>query len=100
MELPGGAPGKSTSFARRMRACLWSTKSDLISLSQTTGPTVVVTGRNTTGQAQWVAVNAIATNGFYATAWVYVEPKYTDPPAVIMGLTLTQPANGTVSRPP
>jgi hypothetical protein len=53
-----------------------------------------VTGQNTTSEAQWVAVNAAATNGLYATAYVYVEPKYLEPPAVTAGPVLNPPAGG------
>ena len=70
---------------------------DLISLSQTTGSNVVVTGRNTTSQAEWVAVTAAATNSLYATAYVYVEPRYVDPPVVTAGPNLNPPSNGMVT---
>lgn len=75
----------------------WSTQSDLVELDRTTGTVVVVTGRNTTEHAQWVAVNATAANGFFVTAWVYVEPEYIDPPTVITGPTLTLPSSGSVN---
>ncbi len=84
-----GGPGATISARvmpiRADPTITWSTKSDLVSLSQTTGTNVVVTGRNKTSQAEWVAVNATASNGFYVTAYVYVEPKYSKPPAVIAG---------------
>ena len=75
----------------------WSTQSDLIELSQKTGPVIKVTGRNTTEQAEWVAINATASNGFYATAWVHVEPAYIDPPTIITNPTLTPPANEQIT---
>lgn len=90
----GATLGATVTPARADQTVTWSTKSDLISLSQTTGSKVVVTGRNTTSQAEWVAVKASATNGFYVTAYVYVEPKYIDPPSVTAGPTLNPPANG------
>ena len=90
----GATIGATVTPGRADRTITWSTKSDLISLSQTTGSKVVVTGRNTTGQAEWVAINATATNGVYATAYVYVEPKYIDPPSVTAGPTLNSPADG------
>jgi hypothetical protein len=74
----------------------WSSQSDLVELDRTTGPVVVVTGRNTTEQGEWVAVNAKAVNGFYVTAGVSVEPAYIAPPAVTTKPTLTQRSNGTV----
>jgi hypothetical protein len=42
-------------------------------------------------------VTVTASNGFYATAHVYVEPKYSDPPAVIAGPTVNSPADGTAT---
>lgn len=75
----------------------WSTQSELVELDRKTGPTVVVTGRNRTERAEWVPVKAAAANGFEVTAWVYVEPAYIDPPAVIAGPTLLPPADGTMN---
>jgi hypothetical protein len=75
----------------------WSSASDLISLSQTTGPNVVVTGRNATGEAQYVPVKAMAANGFCVTAYVYVEPAYIDPPTMSAAPTLSAPTHGTIS---
>ncbi len=105
MALTGGSPsirtgergatiGATVTPARADQTIAWSAKSELISLSQTTGSKVVVSGQNTTSQAQWVAVRATATNGFYGTAYVYVEPKYIDPPSVIAAPTLNPPADG------
>jgi len=92
---PGAAIGATVVPARASNQPItWSTRSDLISLSTTTGPAVVVTGRNTTDQAEWVAVNASAPNGFYVTAYAHVEPKFIDPPAVTAGPTLNRPAGG------
>lgn len=78
-------------------AISWSTKSDLISLSTATGPNVVVTARNTSSQTQWAAITALTANGFFVTAYVYVEPKYVDPPAVTSAPKFGAPRNGTVS---
>jgi hypothetical protein len=93
-----GGPGKTISATvtptRANPAIIWSTKSDLVSLSRMTGSNVVVTGRNTTDQAEWVTVNATASNGVYVTVHVYVEPKYSDPPAVIAGPTVNSSTNG------
>jgi hypothetical protein len=74
----------------------WSTNSDLISLSRTMGPNVAVTGKNTTDKAEYVPVTATAANGFYVTAYVFVEPRYTDPPAITAGPKLNSPANGKI----
>jgi hypothetical protein len=75
----------------------WSAKSDLISLSQTSGPTVVVTARNTTERPQWVPITATAANGFYVTAFVYAEPKYIDPPVITSAPKIGAPAKGSVT---
>jgi hypothetical protein len=74
----------------------WSTGSDLISLSQTTGQSVDVAARNHTGQTQVVPLRATAANGFYVTANVRVEPQYVDPPGISAAPTLSGPANGKV----
>ena len=75
----------------------WSTKSDLISLSRTTGSNIVVTGRNKTEEAQYASITAKASNGFFVNAYVYVEPKFIDPPAVTAAPKLNAPADGKVS---
>jgi hypothetical protein len=75
----------------------WSTKSDQVALSGTTGPSVTVTGNNTTEKPEYVAIQATAANGFYVTAYVYVEPKYIDPPTVTSAPKIDPPVNGTVS---
>lgn len=72
----------------------WSTTSNLISLDKTTGPKVVVTGENLTDDPAYVPVTATAANGFYVIAYVFVEPRYSDPPAITAGPTLNAPANG------
>jgi hypothetical protein len=91
---PGVTIGATVTPSRVTSPITWSAKSDLVSLSQTTGSSVVVTGHNTTSEAEWVAVNAVASNGLYATAYVYAEPKYLDPPAVTAGPVLNPPAGG------
>ncbi|HVM62421.1 MAG TPA: pectinesterase family protein [Verrucomicrobiae bacterium] len=90
----GATIGATVTPARADQTVTWSAKSDLVSLSRTTGSSVVVTGRNTTSQAEWVAINAAASNGLYVTAHVYVEPKYIDPPAVIAKPVIRPPADG------
>ena len=74
----------------------WSTTSSSITLSRTVGPDVVVTG-NTTGMPEYVPVIATAANGFHATAWVYVEPPYLDPPILTSGPTLALPIGGQIA---
>lgn len=107
MAMTGGSPniitgraaatiGATVSPARAAQTITWSTPSNLVSLSNTEGSSTVVTGRNTTGRAQYVPVKATAANGFYATAWVYVQPPYIDPPAVTSAPALSAPSNGTV----
>lgn len=75
----------------------WSTKSSLVTLSDTTGPTCTVTARNTTDRAEYVPITATASNGICITAWVYAEPKFIDPPAVLAAPTLAAPARGIVA---
>ncbi|HZF29712.1 MAG TPA: pectinesterase family protein [Gammaproteobacteria bacterium] len=75
----------------------WSTQSDLVSLDKATGPSVVVTARNTTGKPQWVPIAAALSNGFRVTAYVYAEPRYIDPPALTSTPRLSAPRHGTVS---
>jgi hypothetical protein len=75
----------------------WSTTSDLVSLSRTTGTNVVVTGANKTEEAQYAPIMAKASNGFYVMAYVYVEPKFVDPPKVTAGPKLLAPADGKVA---
>ncbi|HEY4330750.1 MAG TPA: pectinesterase family protein [Phycisphaerae bacterium] len=72
----------------------WSTTSDLVSLSRTTGPDVVVTPQNKTAAAQYVPIQAKASNGLYITAYVNVEPKFIDPPAVTTAPKIMPPADG------
>jgi hypothetical protein len=74
----------------------WSTTSSSIVLSATTGAQVTVTG-NETGMPEYVPVTATASNGFHATAWVYVEPAYTDPPVLTSGPTLEPPSGGQLT---
>lgn len=75
----------------------WFAESGLISL-KTAGPkSIAVTARNTTAEPQWIPITATAQNGFYVTAHVYVEPPYTDPPAVVSPPKIGAPADGTVS---
>jgi hypothetical protein len=78
-------------------AITWSTQSDLVSLSRTTGPNVVVTARNSTSHPQWVPITAAAPNGFYVTAYVNVEPRFIAPPALTSAPKISAPQNGTIS---
>jgi hypothetical protein len=75
----------------------WSVKSDLVELSAATGADVVVTGKNGTEEAEYVPVTAMGANGFYVTAWVYVEPKFIDPPKVISAVKIDSPKDGKVA---
>jgi len=75
----------------------WSTSSNLVSLSATTGPSIVVTGHNTSNTGEWVPVKAMAANGFYVTVPVYVEPAYIDPPKFAKDPAIATPANGKVN---
>ncbi len=94
---PGATIGTTVQPARVADASIkWSTPSDLISLNRTTGSNIIVTGKNTTDKPAYVPVTATAVNGFYVTAYVFVEPQYTDPPAITAGPKLNAPANGTI----
>ena len=74
----------------------WSAATDLVTLSRTTGPDVVVTGNNP-GAPAWVPVTATAANGFRVTAWVHVEPPYVAAPVLTRGPALGAPAGGRVA---
>ncbi len=74
----------------------WSTDSDLIKLSSTTGPEITVTGNNRTENAEYVTVRATAVNGFYVTAHIYVEPEYIDPPTLAAPPVVEAPSDGKV----
>lgn len=81
---------------------VWSTQSDLVALngktlSKATGPSVVVTARNTTSQPQWVPITATTPNGFHVIAYVYSEPTYINPPAMTLAPQVAAPRNGSVS---
>ena len=89
--------GATVTPSRAAEAAIsWSAQSDLVSLSRTAGANVVATAHNTTTRPQWVPITASAPNGFYATAYVYAEPRYIDPPAVTSAPKIGAPRNGTV----
>lgn len=95
---PGATIGATVTPSRAVDATvIWSAKSDLISLSGTTGPNVVVTAHNTTSKPQWAAVTASTPNGYSVTAYVYAEPRYINPPAVTSAPRIGIPRNGVVS---
>ncbi|HVX83398.1 MAG TPA: pectinesterase family protein [Phycisphaerae bacterium] len=75
----------------------WSTDSELVSLSATTGAEVVVTARNGTEKSQYVPIVAKASNGFYVTAYVYVQPKLIAAPVLTSGPKIGAPAAGKVA---
>jgi len=90
----GATIGASVSPARAHESAIhWSSASPLVSLSATTGNSVVVSGHNSGDRAQYVSVKAMAPNGFYATVYVYVEPAYIEPPAFTKNPTLGAPIN-------
>ncbi len=74
----------------------WGARPDLVSLSRTTGPDVVVTSQNRTAHPVWVPIVASAPNGFWVTAYVYAEPAYIDPPAVTSAPKMSTPSDGAV----
>ena len=93
----GATISAAVSPSRANQTITWSTPSGLVTLSNTEGASVTVSGHNTTGKSQYVPVRATASNGFFVTAWVYVQPAYIDPPALRSGLTLDVPSNGTIT---
>jgi hypothetical protein len=89
--------GATVAPARATDATItWSTDSKLVALNHTTGPDVIVTGKNA-GQPTYVPITAMAANGFRVTAWVYVEPAYVAPPNLASGPTLGAPKEGKVT---
>jgi hypothetical protein len=93
---PGVTIGATVAPLRADQTITWSTTSSSVTLSRTMGPDVVVTG-NTTGEPEYVPIVATAANGFHATAWVYVEPAYVEPPVLGSGPTLSPPTAGQLS---
>lgn len=83
--------------ARAPNTITWSNSSNLISLNQPTGASVVVSGANNTSVSQYVPVTVSAPNGFFITAWVFVQPPFIPPPTLVSPPTLTAPFNGTVT---
>jgi pectin methylesterase-like acyl-CoA thioesterase len=83
--------------ARAPNTITWSTNSNLISLNQGTGASVIVSGANNTGVSQYAPITVSAPNGFYITAWVFVQPPFIAPPTFVSPPTLTAPFNGTVT---
>ena len=59
----------------------WKASSPLVTLSSPVGDRVTVTGNSTADHGEWVDVTATAPNGFFATAHVYVEPVFKEPPS-------------------
>ena len=70
-----GAAMTVTPFPARANATItWSTPSNLVNLSSTTGNTVTITGNNHTSRAEWVVVKAKAADGYSVMVPVNVEP--------------------------
>ncbi len=78
------------------RSIKWSTTSDLVTLTAN-GANVTVTGKNAGTKPEYVPVTATAANGAYLNAWVFVEPKYIDPPKLTSAPKVNAPVNGKVS---
>jgi pectin methylesterase-like acyl-CoA thioesterase len=83
--------------ARAPNTITWSTSSPLVSLNQSAGSSVTVSGTNNTGISQFVPINATASDGFFITAWVFVQPPFISPPTLAAQPTIGPPINGTVS---
>ncbi|HEY4381002.1 MAG TPA: hypothetical protein VGN01_11705 [Acidobacteriaceae bacterium] len=86
-----------TSFPARAAANVtWSTPSNLITLSSTTGNQITISGNNHTSHDEWVTVKATAANGFVSMVPVHVEPAFIDPPSLTSKPVLSAPVNGKV----
>jgi len=83
--------------ARAPNTVTWSTSSPLVSLNQSVGSSIIVSGTNNTGISQYVPINATASDGFFITAWVFVQPPFISPPTLAAQPTIGTPINGTVS---
>jgi hypothetical protein len=75
----------------------WSTDSNLVKLSSTTGNSVVVTGSNATSKAEYAVVKAKAANGFYVSVHINVEPAFVDPPSFVKKPVVDAPVGGKVN---
>jgi len=94
----GATIGVSVSPVRAQNTPIsWSTNSNLVKLSSTTGNSVVVAGSNATSKAEYAVVKAKASNGFYVSVHVYVEPAFVDPPAFLKKPVVDSPLNSKVS---
>ena len=83
--------------ARTSNTITWSTPSSLVSLNQTTGSSITVSGTNTTGISQYVPINATTSDGFYITAQIFVQPPFISAPTLASTPTIGAPANGMVT---
>jgi hypothetical protein len=83
--------------ARAPNTITWSSPSSLVSLNQTTGSSITVSGQNNTGVSQYVPINATAPNGFFITAYVFVQPPFISAPTFSSLPTIGPPVNGTVT---
>ena len=83
--------------ARANAAITWSTPSNLVTLSSTTGNKVTITGNNHTSRAEWVVVEAKAANGFHVMVPVNVEPAFIDPPTFTSKPVVAAPLGGKVA---
>lgn len=83
--------------ARANTTITWSTPSNLVTLSSTTGNKVIITGNNHTSRAEWVVVKAKAANGFSVMVPVNAEPAFIDPPRFTSKPVVAAPVNGKVT---
>jgi pectin methylesterase-like acyl-CoA thioesterase len=83
--------------ARAPRTITWSTSSPLVSLNQSVGSSITVSGMNTTGVSQYVPINATSSDGFFITAWVFVQPPFISAPTFKVLPKVGAPVNGTVT---
>ncbi|MGA1984369.1 MAG: hypothetical protein ABSG84_18115 [Acidobacteriaceae bacterium] len=93
-----GAAITVTPFPTRANANVtWSTPSNLVTVSSTTGNNVTIAGNNHTGRAEWVVVKAKAADGFSVMVPVNVEPAFIDPPKFVSKPAIATPVDGKVA---
>lgn len=76
---------------------VWSTNSKLITLDKTVGKTVRVSARNNTDHVEHATVRATASNGFFTTIQLDVEPRQLPPPTFARSPALGVVENGSAT---
>lgn len=104
-ELPSvrtGGPGTnlrvSVSPARvQGDSITWSTSSNSLSIDKTIGESVILSARNETDHVEYANVDAKASNGFYITTRVKVEPVFVPAPRFTQTPRLLAPSGGRIT---